>query len=137
MRDFIGAIDQGHHQHAVHDIRPRRSQSSPARRRKHQQIYPQPGWVDTTPTRSGGATEEVVAAAMQQRSLGPRDLAAIGIHQSARNHVLWNRTTGRPLYNALVGRIPGGRLTSPIWHAPEARPFRVQTGSLCGPTSAA
>jgi glycerol kinase len=70
--------------------------------KEHQQIYPQPGWVEHDPDEIWRRTEEVVAAAMEQRGLGPRDLAAIGITNQRETTVLWNRTTGRPLYNALV-----------------------------------
>jgi glycerol kinase len=101
MPDFIGAIDQGttSTRFMIFD---RAGAIVASAQKEHQQIYPQPGWVEHDPDEIWRRTEEVVAAAMQQRSLGPRDLAAIGITNQRETTVLWNRTTGRPLYNALV-----------------------------------
>ena len=47
-------------------------------------------------------TQEVIAEAMAQRGLQPRDLAAIGITNQRETTVLWDRQTGRPVANALV-----------------------------------
>ncbi|HMD76998.1 MAG TPA: FGGY family carbohydrate kinase, partial [Terracidiphilus sp.] len=101
MPDYIGAIDQGttSTRFMIFD---RAGAIVASAQKEHQQIYPQPGWVEHDPDEIRRRTEEVVAAAMEQRSLGPRDLAAIGITNQRETTVLWNRTTGRPLYNALV-----------------------------------
>ena len=101
MPDYIGAIDQGttSTRFMVFD---RAGAIVASAQKEHQQIYPRPGWVEHDPGEIWRRTEEVVAAAMEQRSLGPRDLAAIGITNQRETTVLWNRTTGRPLYNALV-----------------------------------
>jgi glycerol kinase len=101
MSDYIGAIDQGttSTRFIIFD---RAGAIVASAQKEHRQIYPQPGWVEHDPDEIWRRTEEVVAAAMEQRSLGPRDLAAIGITNQRETTVLWNRTTGRPLYNALV-----------------------------------
>ena len=101
MPDYIGAIDQGttSTRFIVFD---RAGTIVASSQKEHQQIYPRPGWVEHDPDEIWRRTEEVVAAAMEQRSLGPGDLAAIGITNQRETTVLWNRTTGRPLYNALV-----------------------------------
>ena len=101
MPDYIGAIDQGttSTRFMIFD---RAGTVAASAQKEHQQIYPRPGWVEHDPDQIWRRTEEVVAAAMEQRSLGPRDLAAIGITNQRETTVLWNRTTGKPLYNALV-----------------------------------
>ena len=101
MSDYIGAIDQGttSTRFIIFDSAGAIVASA---QKEHRQIYPQPGWVEHDPDEIWRRTEEVVAAAMEQRSLGPRDLAAIGITNQRETTILWNRTTGRPLYNALV-----------------------------------
>jgi glycerol kinase len=101
MPDYIGAIDQGttSTRFIIFD---RAGAIVASAQKEHQQIYPRPGWVEHDPDEIWRRTEEVVAAAMEQRSLGPRDLAAIGITNQRETTVLWNRTTGKPLYNALV-----------------------------------
>jgi glycerol kinase len=101
MPDYIGAIDQGttSTRFIIFD---RAGAIVASSQKEHQQIYPRPGWVEHDPGEIWRRTEEVVAAAMEQRSLGPRDLAAIGITNQRETTVLWNRKTGMPLYNALV-----------------------------------
>jgi glycerol kinase len=70
--------------------------------KEHEQIYPKPGWVEHDPEEIWRRTQEVIADAMQQRGLRPKDLAAIGITNQRETTVVWNRKTGGPVYNALV-----------------------------------
>ena len=101
MPDFIGAIDQGttSTRFLVFD---RAGRIVASAQREHQQIYPQPGWVEHDPEEIWLRTREVIAEAMAQRALRPADLAAIGITNQRETTVLWNRATGQPLANALV-----------------------------------
>ena len=62
-----------------------------------EQFYPQPGWVEHDPEEIWRNTQEVIAAAMTQKSLRPADLAAIGITNQRETSLLWNRRTGAPL----------------------------------------
>jgi glycerol kinase len=66
------------------------------------QIFPQPGWVEHSPTeiwasQSGVATEVLAAA-----DLTERDIAAIGITNQRETTIVWDRETGEPVYNAIV-----------------------------------
>jgi glycerol kinase len=70
--------------------------------KEHEQIYPQPGWVEHNPEQIWQHTREVIAEAMAQASLQPSDLAAIGITNQRETTVVWNRKTGKPLANAVV-----------------------------------
>jgi len=70
--------------------------------KEHEQIYPQPGWVEHDPEEIWRSTQEVIAEAMAQRSLHPSDLAAIGITNQRETTVLWSRKTGKSVANALV-----------------------------------
>jgi glycerol kinase len=101
MPDFIGAIDQGttSTRFLVFD---RAGRIVASAQREHQQIYPQPGWVEHDPEEIWLRTREVIAEAMAQRGLRAADLAALGITNQRETTVLWNRTTGQPLANALV-----------------------------------
>ena len=69
--------------------------------KEHQQIYPQPGWVEHSPAEIGRNTEEVIAAALHSAKLTRSDLAAVGITNQRETTVVWDRS-GRPLHNALV-----------------------------------
>ena len=101
MADFVAAVDQGttSTRFLVFD---RAGRIVASAQREHQQIYPQPGWVEQDPEEIWLRTREVIAAAMEQRGLRPGDLAALGIANQRETTVLWNRRTGRPLANALV-----------------------------------
>jgi glycerol kinase len=101
MADFIGAIDQGttSTRFLVFD---RAGRIIASAQKEHQQIYPQPGWVEHDPEEIWFRTREVIAEAMEQRGLKPGDLAALGITNQRETTVLWNPKTGKPLANALV-----------------------------------
>jgi len=70
--------------------------------REHQQIYPKPGWVEHDPEEIVRSTSAVVQQAMEAGRLRPEDLAAIGITNQRETTVVWNRRTGKPVYNAIV-----------------------------------
>jgi glycerol kinase len=101
MADFIGAIDQGttSTRFLVFD---RAGRIVASAQKEHQQIYPQPGWVEHDPEEIWFRTREVIAQAMEQRGLKPGDLAALGITNQRETTLLWNRRTGQPLANAVV-----------------------------------
>ena len=101
MSDYIGAIDQGttSTRFIVFD---RSGNVVSIAQKEHQQIYPNPGWVEHNPDEIWKSTQEVIAEAMGRRQLRPSDLAAIGITNQRETTVVWNRKTGKPLSNALV-----------------------------------
>ena len=101
MATYIGAIDQGttSTRFIVFD---RAGRIVSVAQKEHEQIYPQPGWVEHDAREIWRRTEEVTEAAMKQKGLRPEDLAAIGITNQRETTVLWDRKTGEPVYNALV-----------------------------------
>jgi glycerol kinase len=101
LASYIGAVDQGttSTRFIVFD---RSGRIVSIAQREHEQIYPKPGWVEHDPEEIWRRTQEVIADAMQKRSLQPTDLAAIGITNQRETTVVWNRKTGKPLANALV-----------------------------------
>jgi glycerol kinase len=66
--------------------------------REFRQIYPQPGWVEHDPEELWQATLSVLRQVVKD----PREVAAIGITNQRETVVLWDRKTGRPVYNAIV-----------------------------------
>lgn len=101
MAGYLGALDQGttSTRFIIFD---RSGRIVASEQREHQQIYPKPGWVEHDPEEIWRRTQEVVAGAMQQRVLQPSDLAAIGITNQRETTILWERKTGKPVYNAIV-----------------------------------
>jgi glycerol kinase len=101
MASYVGAIDQGttSTRFIVFD---RAGRVVSAAQREHEQIYPQPGWVEHDHREIWRRTQEVIAAAMEKERLRPRDIAAIGITNQRETTILWNRKTGEPIANAIV-----------------------------------
>ncbi len=101
MANYIGAIDQGttSTRFIVFDNSGRIVSVA---QKEHEQIYPQPGWVEHDANEIWRRCREVIALALEQRGLGPSDLAAIGITNQRETTVVWDRRTGAPVYNALV-----------------------------------
>jgi glycerol kinase len=101
MASYVGAIDQGttSTRFIVFD---RAGRIVSVAQREHEQIYPQPGWVEHDPNEIWRRTQEVIIAAMEQKSLRPRDLAAIGITNQRETTILWDRKSGKPIANAIV-----------------------------------
>jgi len=69
---------------------------------EHDQIYPQPGWVEHDPIEIWRNTQTVISSALRAGGLSPGDLAAVGITNQRETTVVWDRRTGVPLGNALV-----------------------------------
>jgi len=101
VKSYIGAIDQGttSTRFMVFD---QSARIAAVAQREHEQIFPKPGWVEHDPLEIQRRTEEVIAAALEQRGLRASDLAAIGITNQRETTVLWDRKTGRPVANAIV-----------------------------------
>lgn len=66
------------------------------------QIFPQPGWVEHDPEEIWRATVEVCRGALVQAKLDASALAGIGITNQRETTVVWDRATGKPVYNAIV-----------------------------------
>ncbi len=69
---------------------------------EHRQIYPRPGWVEHDPMEIWEKVQRVVRRALAEAKARPDDIAAIGITNQRETTVVWDRHTGRPLYNAIV-----------------------------------
>ena len=66
------------------------------------QIYPREGWVEHDPEAIWSSTLEVCRQALQKAEAGHGKVKAIGITNQRETTVVWNRTTGKPIYNAIV-----------------------------------
>ncbi len=102
LRDrYILALDQGttssraiifdHDGHVV-------GQSS----REFPQIYPRPGWVEHDPDQIWNSQVEVARKVLQDTGLAPGQIAAIGITNQRETTLVWDKSTGKPVYNAIV-----------------------------------
>ena len=70
--------------------------------REFEQIYPHPGWVEHNPMDIWSSQIGVAAEAMGKIGAGPDNIAAIGITNQRETTIVWEKSTGRPVYNAIV-----------------------------------
>ena len=128
MTRYVGAIDQGTtstrfmvFDHGGHIIT--------SAQKEHQQIYPNPGWVEHDPMEIWRNTREVMGGALARAGLRPGDLAAIGITNQRETTVVWDRRSGEPLHNALVWQDTRvDRLVADYVKDGGSNRFRAKTG---------
>jgi glycerol kinase len=98
---FVAAIDQGttstrcmifDHDGAVASVA----------QIEHQQIFPRAGWVEHDAAEIWTNTREVVARALASADLSADDVQVIGITNQRETTLVWDKTTGKPVYNAIV-----------------------------------
>jgi glycerol kinase len=66
------------------------------------QIFPEPGWVEHSPTEIWSSQSGVAIEALAKADLTEKDIAAVGITNQRETTVVWDRETGEPVYNAIV-----------------------------------
>jgi glycerol kinase len=70
--------------------------------KEHRQIYPKPGWVEHDALEIWARTQEVINGALKVRGRQSTDIVAIGITNQRETTVVWDKNTGKPIYNAIV-----------------------------------
>jgi glycerol kinase len=69
---------------------------------EHEQIFPRAGWVEHDPMEIWNNTREVIGQALSKANLTRHDIAGVGITNQRETAVVWDKTTGKPVYNAIV-----------------------------------
>ena len=85
------------------------------------QIYPKPGWVEHNAMEIWGSQSGVMREVLETNSISPDEIAAIGITNQRETTVVWDRNTGKPIYNAIVWQC---RRTSEICDEIESRGYK-------------
>ena len=98
---YVGSIDQGttSTRFMIFDEEGNIVSSSQL---EHRQIFPRPGWVEHDAEEIWRNTSTVIADAIEKAGLNGSDLSCIGITNQRETIVPFSRTTGRPIYNAIV-----------------------------------
>lgn len=95
------------------------------------QIFPQSGWVEHDAMEIWGTQSGVARQVLEEAGVRPEEVAAIGITNQRETTVVWNKNTGRPVYNAIVWQC---RRTAPICDALKAKGWehkiREKTGLI-------
>lgn len=101
MKKYILALDQGTTSSRAivfnHDGLP-----VSAAQKEFTQIFPQPGWVEHDPEEIWSTQAGVAFDALLKAGIDSRDIAAIGITNQRETTIVWDRTSGKPIYNAIV-----------------------------------
>lgn len=101
MNNYILALDQGTtSSRAI--IFDHRGLPLATAQKEFRQIYPEPGWVEHDPLEIWSTQAGVLAEVIETAGIRSTDIAAIGITNQRETTVVWNRTTGKPIYNAIV-----------------------------------
>ena len=99
MSKYILAIDQG----TTGTTRIRRNGTFVAKvNEEYRQIYPQPGWVEHHPGDIWKSVVSCIRKVFEVTGTSGQDVAAIGITNQRETALIWERATGRPIYNAVV-----------------------------------
>ncbi|PZR52661.1 glycerol kinase [Xylanimonas oleitrophica] len=101
MADYVLAIDQGttSSRAIVFDHSGRIVSTGQL---EHDQIFPRAGWVEHNAEQIWNNIREVVGIALTRANLNHSDIAAVGITNQRETAVVWDKTTGKPVYNAIV-----------------------------------
>jgi glycerol kinase len=98
---YIGAIDQGttSTRFIIFDTS---GKIIAVDQKEHQQIFPQPGWVEHDPLEIWQNTQEVISSTLQKSGIRSGEIVAVGITNQRETAVLWEKSTGKPVHPAIV-----------------------------------
>jgi glycerol kinase len=101
MAKYVGALDQGttSTRFMIFD---HGGQVVAIHQKEHEQIYPKPGWVEHDPAEIWARSQEVIRGGLDKAGIQGSDLAAVGVTNQRETTVVWDKTTGKPIYNAIV-----------------------------------
>jgi glycerol kinase len=95
------------------------------------QIFPKPGWVEHDAQEIWSSVTSVIAEVLSKANVNPKEIAGIGITNQRETAVVWDKSTGLPVYNAIVWQ---SRQTAEICEELKAKGyndlFRSKTGLL-------
>ena len=101
MEKFIMAIDQGTtSSRAI--IYNKKGQQVASSQKEFTQYFPNDGWVEHDPNEIWNSVQSVIAGVFIESGVKPQQIAGIGITNQRETTVVWDKKTGKPVYNAIV-----------------------------------
>lgn len=98
------------------------------------QIFPRPGWVEHDPEEIWTSVETSIAECLNKAKIDIHDIKSIGITNQRETVVMWNRKTGKPVYNAIVWQCRRSQsLCEQLKKNKKEKIFRKKTGLLLDP----
>ena len=110
MKQYVIALDQGTTSSRC-ILFDREQNIVGVAQREFTQIYPKPGWVEHDPMEIWSSQSSVLTEVLAQTGIAPTEVAAIGITNQRETTIVWDKATGRPIYNAIVWQC---RRTAPL-----------------------
>jgi glycerol kinase len=101
MQQYIMSLDQGTTSSRC-IIFDKQGKMKSVAQKEFTQIYPKPGWVEHDPMEIWSSQISVATEAMAKLGINAKEIAAIGITNQRETTIVWDRTTGQPVYNAIV-----------------------------------
>ncbi|MEV4731700.1 glycerol kinase GlpK [Saccharopolyspora sp. NPDC049426] len=101
MASYIAAIDQGTTSSRCM-IFDHSGRVVAVNQKEHRQLFPKAGWVEHDPVEIWNNVRQVCAGALAKADLVSSDIAACGITNQRETTVVWEKATGKPVYNAIV-----------------------------------
>ena len=101
MKQYVIALDQGTTSSRC-ILFDREQNIIGVAQREFTQHYPQPGWVEHDPMEIWSSQYSVLTEVLAQSGVSPAEIAAIGITNQRETTIVWDKNTGRPIYNAIV-----------------------------------
>ena len=101
MKQYVIALDQGTTSSRC-IIFDRQQNIVALAQREFAQHYPKPGWVEHDPMEIYSSQYGVLMEVLAQSGIDPAEVAGIGITNQRETTIVWDRETGRPVYNAIV-----------------------------------
>jgi len=101
MKQYVMALDQGTTSSRC-IIFDKMGKMKSVAQKEFTQIYPKPGWVEHCPMEIWSSQISVASEAMAMLGISADEVAAIGITNQRETTIVWNKTTGQPVYNAIV-----------------------------------
>jgi S-adenosylmethionine synthetase len=101
-KKYILAIDQGTTSSRAILFDMEEGQINSIKSKPFRQIYPHGGWVEHDPLEIWSGQLEVLRHAVNASGISPEEISAIGITNQRETVVLWDKNTGKPIYNAIV-----------------------------------
>lgn len=133
MQKYVMAIDQGTtSSRAI--IFDKEGAIKGVAQKEFRQIFPHPGWVEHDPTEIWSSVLSVVTEVMATHRIEPEQIATIGITNQRETTVVWDKTTGLPIYNALVWQSrQTDKICNKLKEAGHEPLFKEKTGLLMDP----
>ena len=101
MGTYIGAVDLGttSNRFIIFD---QKGRIAGLDQKEHEQIFPQPGWVEHDPEDIWQSVLAAVAEALETGAVSASEVRTIGITNQRETTLVWNKKNGRPYHNAIV-----------------------------------